>query len=70
MLRVAVALYLVSSALAAFDRSALRPLEILVRLALAVLILTRPMEVYGISLAAAALLVGWHTLRNRDGVPA
>ena len=70
VLRVAVALYLVSSALAAFDRSALRPLEILVRLALAVLILTRPMEVYGISLAAAALLVGWHTLRNRDGVPA
>jgi len=70
VLRVAVALYLVSSALAAFDRSALKPLEIFVRLALAVLILARPMEVYGIALAAAAVLVGWHALRNRDGVPA
>jgi len=70
LLRVAVALYLVSSALAAFDRKALKPAEIFVRLALAVLILARPMEIYGVALAAAALLVGWHTLQNRDRVAA
>ena len=70
VLRVAVALYLVSSALAAFDLKGLKPMEIFVRLALAVFILARPIEVYGIALAAAAVLVGWHTMRNRDGVPA
>ena len=70
MLRIAVALYLVSSALAGFDRSALKPLEIFARLALAVLILARPMEIYGAALLASIALIGWHTLRSRDTVPA
>lgn len=70
MLRIAVALYLLSSALAGFDRSALKPLEIFARLALAVLILARPMEIYGAALLASIALIGWHTLRSRDTVPA
>ncbi|MDG1086084.1 MAG: TRAP transporter large permease subunit, partial [Planktotalea sp.] len=70
MLRIAVALYLVSSALASFDRSKLKPLEVFARLALAVLILARPIEIYGVALVASIALVGWHTVRNRDTVPA
>jgi len=70
MLRISVALYLVSSALAAFDRKALKPIEIFARLAIAALILARPIEVYGIALAVGIALVGWHTLRNKDAVPA
>ncbi|MDB9707299.1 TRAP transporter fused permease subunit [Planktotalea frisia] len=70
MLRIAVALYLVSSALAAFDRKALKPIEIAARLAIAVLILARPIEIYGVALVAGVALVGWHTLRNKDAVPA
>jgi TRAP-type uncharacterized transport system fused permease subunit len=70
MLRIAVALYLVSSALAAFDRKALKPIEIAARLAIAVLILARPIEIYGVALVAGVALVGWHTLRSKDAVPA
>lgn len=66
IVRVAFALYLVSSALAGFDRKALSAIEIVVRLALAVLILFRPFEVYGPALAAAAVLVAYHLVRNRE----
>jgi len=70
MLRIAVALYLVSSALARFDRKALKPIEIFSRLAIAVLILAHPTEIYVLALAGGFALVAWHTLRNRDELQA
>ena len=70
MLRIAVALYLVSSALAGFDRKALKPIEIFTRLAIAVLILAHPTEIYGLALAGGFALVAWHTLRSRDELTA
>lgn len=66
MLRVGVALYLVSSALSGFDRKALGAPEICIRIGLAVLLLARPIEVYGPALAAAVALVAIHYLRNRE----
>ena len=66
IVRVGFALYLVSSALARFDRKALSAIEVVVRLALAVLILSRPLEVYGPALAGAAVLVALHVVRSRE----
>ena len=56
----------VSSALAGFDRKALSAIEVVVRLALAVLILFRPFEVYGPALASAAVLMAFHVIRGRE----
>ena len=64
-----MALYLVSSALAGFDRKALKPIMICTRLIIAVLILARPTEIYGLALAGGFVLVAWHTLRSRDELP-
>ena len=44
--RLVLALYLVSSSLSAFDRKALGGVEIAIRLAVAVLIMVRPVEFY------------------------
>ncbi len=63
--RLAVALYLVSSALAAYDRNALNSIEIFVRLAVALLIMFRPSEVHLPALAAGAGFVALHMFRSR-----
>ncbi|MGH1465952.1 MAG: TRAP transporter fused permease subunit [Cognatishimia sp.] len=63
--RVALALYLVSSALAVFDRQALRSYEVVVRTALAALILFKPVEVYGVAIAAAVALLVLHAIKSR-----
>ncbi len=68
--RLALALYLVSSSLAGFDRKALSFVEIAVRLAVAVLILAKPMEVYAPAIAAAIVVIGLHVFRNRSEAPA
>ena len=65
MARLGLALYLVSSSLAAFDRKALGVVEITVRLAIAILILARPMELYGPAIAAGVAVIGLHTFRNK-----
>lgn len=65
MARLALALYLVSSALAAFDRRALNGFEIAVRLSVAILILFRPAEVYIPALVVAGALIGLHYFANR-----
>lgn len=70
MARLALALYLVSSALAAYDRKALGMAEVLVRLAIAILILARPMGVYIPSIIAGMAILGLHALRNPIGEPA
>ena len=64
--RLALTLYLVSSALSAHDRKALNIIEIAIRLAVAVLILARPAEVYVPAIAAGAVAVGWHYFRSRN----
>ncbi len=66
MARLALALFLVSSALAGFDRKPLGTAEIGLRLALAVLILFRPMEVYGPAIIAGIGLVVFHLYANRQ----
>ena len=68
--RLAVTLYLVSSALAAYDRKSLSAVEIAVRLAIAVLIIFYPLEVYLPALIAGIGIIGFHVLRNRTVVPA
>lgn len=69
MARVALALYLVSSSLAAYDRRALNTLEIGTRLAIAILILCRPPEVYWPAIAAAAVVIGVHYVWKRNDRP-
>ncbi len=68
LLRVAVALYLLSSALAAYDHKALSAIEIVVRLAIAVLILFRPPEVYVPAVAAGVGLHLFHAYQSRKAL--
>ncbi len=63
--RVALALYLVSSSLAAFDRKALGVVEIAVRLGIAVLILFRPAEIYTPAILGGLAIIALHAFRNR-----
>ena len=63
--RLVLALYLVSSSLAAHDRKALGGVEIAIRLAVAALIMVRPVEFYAPALAAGALIIGFHVFRSR-----
>jgi len=66
MVRLALALYLVSSALAAFDIKALSPIEIFLRISVAILILSKPVEVYIAAIIFGALIIGAHSMRNRN----
>ncbi len=59
-LRVAVALYLLASVLARYEVRPIGAAELLLRLALAVLVLMKAPWISVIALAAAALLVLWH----------
>ena len=67
--RVVLALYLVSSALAGFDRFSLSILQITIRVALAVLILATPIEIYGLAVAAGIGLIMFHYLSSKQGGP-
>ena len=62
VLRLAVALYLVASALSRFDRARLSAVETALRLALAVLLLVKTQEIAIGALCAAALLLALHYL--------
>ena len=63
--RVGLALFLLSSALAAFDRKALSRLEIVARIALAVLIMFKPVAVFGPASIAALALLTYHYFRTK-----
>jgi len=63
--RLALALYLVSSALSAYDFKPLGLTEIALRLIIAVLILFYPAEIYGPAIAAGIALIWFHIFRNR-----
>jgi hypothetical protein len=66
MARLALALFLVSSALAAYDRKSLSAVEIAVRLVVAVLILFRPEEFYGPAIIAGIGIIGFHVFQSRS----
>ncbi len=63
--RLAVVLYLIASALARFDASALSLPWVFIRLALAVLILARPELIHSAALAVALGLIIWHHMAAR-----
>lgn len=67
MARLLLALFLLSSALARYDRQPLGRLEILARLALTVLVLFRPAEVYLPAIGVAIALLIYHALSARAG---
>lgn len=69
LMRLILALYLLSSALAAYDKSRLPPWEIMVRLTLAVLLMMKPETVW-IGAAAVSLAVLFvHARRPLDPIP-
>ena len=63
--RLALALYLVSSAMAAFDLQALGVGQIVMRIILAVLVMAKPVEVYGAASAAGLGIIFMHNLASR-----
>jgi len=63
--RIALALYLVSSALSAYDQKALSAVEIIFRLAIAVLILFKPMEMYGPAILIGIAVIVLHHFRSK-----
>ena len=63
IVRLALALYLVASSLAAFDRNKLSRFEIVVRLLIAVLIMAKPLEVFSFAIIFGILLIGVHNFR-------
>ncbi len=64
--RLVVALYFVASALAGYDRAALSGVSIFLRLALAVLILFKPVEIHSPALIAALVVFVVHFIRHKD----
>ncbi|OED36001.1 C4-dicarboxylate ABC transporter [Chromatiales bacterium (ex Bugula neritina AB1)] len=66
--RLALALYLVSSALAAYDHRALNIVDIFLRLLVAVLILFKVPAIYGPAILAGIAMIGFHMVRNKPEV--
>jgi TRAP transporter 4TM/12TM fusion protein len=63
--RLALALYLVSSALSAYDQRALGGFEIALRLGVAAFVMFKPAEIYGPAILAAAAIIAHHLLRHQ-----
>jgi len=66
--RLALALYLVSSAMAAYDRKALGIGQIAIRVILAVLVMFKPLEIYGPAVLASIGIIIMHALGSRARV--
>jgi TRAP transporter 4TM/12TM fusion protein len=66
VLRLILALYLMASALAYFDRAPLRRWEVALRLLAAVLILWKTAMLMWVGVALAAVLIGLHTIAARS----
>ena len=58
--RLALALYLVSSAMAAYDRKALGAVQIAIRIILALLVMVKPPEIYGPAVLASIGVILFH----------
>ena len=65
LVRLLLALYLIASALAAFDMRALNPIWVVIRLALAVAVLAIPQSIHLAAVAAALGMLVWHTVTAR-----
>ena len=63
--RLVLALYLLASALARFDRAGLPLWETVLRLALAAFVISNEPAYYGPAIAAAVVWIGWHRYRTR-----
>ena len=70
LVRLVLALYLLASALARFDRATLPLWETGLRLALALLVISNDSTIHVPAIAAAILWIGWHGLRTRRRKPA
>ena len=68
VMRIVVALYLLSSALTRFDRGPIGGGEMIARLLLAVAVVMADPLIYGPGLALAVALLAWHAGRARPGV--
>ena len=68
--RVALALYLVSSAMAGYDQRALGAVQIAVRVILAVLVMVKPSEIYGPAVLAGIGVILAHRFAGRMRVAA
>lgn len=65
LFRLVIALYLLASALAGFDRKALSFTEIALRIVLSVLILFKPAEIHAVALLLAFALLVFHYVKNK-----
>lgn len=70
LVRLVVALYLVASALAGFDRKSLSLFEVLARLVLAILILFKPIEIHSVALVAGLVWLTAHYFSNKTVISA
>jgi len=66
LIRLILALYLIASALAGFDRKSLSAIEVVFRLLLAVLILFKPVELHVSAVIVAVMWLGLHNFRNKQ----
>jgi len=66
MVRLSLALYLVSSAMAAYDQRELGRLQIALRIGLAVLVMAKPVEIYGVAIALGLGLIAAHVVTSRE----
>ena len=66
LLRLLLALFLLASALARFDRAALSMWDVGLRLVLAFFVMTKDPTTYGVAVVIACVWLGLHYLRNRD----
>ena len=68
LLRLVLALYLLASALAGFDRRGLSTIEVFLRIGLMLLILFKPSAVHIPAFIAALVLLGFHFIKNKNAV--
>ncbi len=68
LFRLIIALYLLASALAGFDRRSLNTMEVGLRLGVAALIMFKPSLIHIPAIAAAIALLVFHFVRNKDVV--
>jgi len=66
ILRLSLALYLVASALARYDRGTLTLVAVVIRLVLAIFIMWRPEAIHTTAIILAIVLLVWHRRQYRD----
>ena len=64
--RIVLALFLAASALAGFDRKSLTGIEIIIRIFVGILILAKPVEIYGTAILIGIGILVLHFLRSNE----